>query len=1074
MLEIERVSWKNFLSYGDYVSTLELAKLGQCLITGEVLDEDNKETYDGAPQGYIRKSNGSGKCLDGDTLITLATGQLVPIKNLGNYVGQDVVCLNTDYKNATGTIVAHQHSGSKQCYQIITASGKQVICSSDHRFLSFEGWRKLSSLSIGDYLAVNRTLAPITTTTYDVAKAELLGLMLGDGSFKKYTPWICISDDEPEILARVNKLIRNIDSDLCLRTSPTAKKGKSYRIVIQESLATSTTPYRSNPIAAWIDQLGLTGVTGENKFIPSIFFTCTQDVIVSLIAGLWAADGSVSIARRMRDRRVARVDISLVNKSERLMRQTQHLLLRLDIRSRLRTRMSLCTTTGKRFKSFTIEVASASQLRFLDLFGDHLRIYGCPVDDAIALRKLAESQPFHSYNIDLIPAKVWLTIVNLIKSTGRPWKHYAPLSIVRSRSIYADGKRATSRDVVAHFGSMLHNGWLRRLGGSDIQWDRIVAIEPIGLRETYDIEVTVSYGSHQYGEPNFIANDIITHNSNVVSAIQWILFGRTMHRPNPGDAVINWFTGRDCWGKIEFKNGDIITRTRNTDGHDELLFTKDGDEHKLTADTLSTAKNQQTQLARTFGLDWEIFCGSTFFTQYGRPWMEMADQTRKKALERLLHVDRFAYYTKTAKGKCDRLDAQVERANTKKAALEREISRLEIEINRLQTASNNFGNRQQEHHQAALDGIAAEMKKRDSIQLPNLEKLKEKWQIVKLILDKVKIQKVDVSRLRDQANDLNNQISEHEANAAAAAKKAALWQDKGGRICTVCEQMIPHEHVGSRVEPLLKTVEQEKAAAIALRQKQAELRSRQQEILTTIQKMETLITQKQPSLTLADAQALHARWQQHDREISRYQQLAHNILRETNPHQDLVTIAQTRMAECQQEIVDVSREIERCEFFNRHYQYIYRAYNDRTRVKSFVFRDHVPFLNSRLRHYLDVFGLDVKIELTDSLGVTSNLWSYEFESGGERKKTDVAFMLATFDFHEHMYGRQCNVLVLDEVDGRLDDDGIDSLVSVIKNDLANRAETILIISHRGMMYDTFSREIRVTRKNRMSRLEVIG
>jgi DNA repair exonuclease SbcCD ATPase subunit len=72
-------------------------------------------------------------------------------------------------------------------------------------------------------------------------------------------------------------------------------------------------------------------------------------------------------------------------------------------------------------------------------------------------------------------------------------------------------------------------------------------------------------------------------------------------------------------------------------------------------------------------------------------------------------------------------------------------------------------------------------------------------------------------------------------------------------------------------------------------------------------------------------------------------------------------------------------------------------------------------------------------------------------------------MLAMFDFHEQMYGRQSNVLVLDEVDGRLDDDGIDSLINVIKNDLASKVETVMIISHRNMMHDTFPTELRITR-----------
>ena len=65
------------------------------------------------------------------------------------------------------------------------------------------------------------------------------------------------------------------------------------------------------------------------------------------------------------------------------------------------------------------------------------------------------------------------------------------------------------------------------------------------------------------------------------------------------------------------------------------------------------------------------------------------------------------------------------------------------------------------------------------------------------------------------------------------------------------------------------------------------------------------------------------------------------------------------------------------------------------------------------------------------------------------------------------------MLVLDEVDGRMDDDGIDALINIIKNDLANKVESILIISHRNMMHDVFPQELRVKRSNRFSMIESI-
>jgi DNA repair exonuclease SbcCD ATPase subunit len=80
-------------------------------------------------------------------------------------------------------------------------------------------------------------------------------------------------------------------------------------------------------------------------------------------------------------------------------------------------------------------------------------------------------------------------------------------------------------------------------------------------------------------------------------------------------------------------------------------------------------------------------------------------------------------------------------------------------------------------------------------------------------------------------------------------------------------------------------------------------------------------------------------------------------------------------------------------------------------------------------------------------------------------------MLAAFDFHEVMYGRQSNILVLDEVDGRMDDDGIDGLINIIKQELASKAETILIVSHRNQMHDVFDKEIKVIKSDNTSRIK---
>ncbi len=50
---------------------------------------------------------------------------------------------------------------------------------------------------------------------------------------------------------------------------------------------------------------------------------------------------------------------------------------------------------------------------------------------------------------------------------------------------------------------------LARLSRSDVYWDRVTAIEPVGIRDTYDLQIE--------GEHNFLANDFVVHNSHAAS-----------------------------------------------------------------------------------------------------------------------------------------------------------------------------------------------------------------------------------------------------------------------------------------------------------------------------------------------------------------------------------------------------------------------------------------------------------------------------------------------------------------------------------------------------------------------------
>lgn len=547
--------------------------------------------------------------------------------------------------------------------------------------------------------------------------------------------------------------------------------------------------------------------------------------------------------------------------------------------------------------------------------------------------------------------------------------------------------------------------------------------------------------------------------STIPNAIQWALFGRTMHSRSPGDNVVNYFTGKDCWAKLIFKNGDMILRTRKTNGINELLYVKDGDETLLTANTVSTVTIQQQKLNKAFNLDWEIFCGSVFFNQYGKPWMEMADATRKKAIERILHVDRLAFYAQAAKSQCDNLDNVVSSVNMKYNNALDNIELYKSEIDRCRNLKDQFESNKLIRIRSALESANQIESEIEQIELPNIEQLKQKWAIIQKI-------KVKLQELQDSYNEKCGEISTISGTIKSLEEKVSSWTKKSGKTCVVCEQVVNGDHAHNKIQPIEDELQSH-------RDKLQNLFKKRDAIKSTIDTTKNILDTKQPDMTLAEAERVKIRIANLQKDAARYKNQAKSIESESNPHDNAITEYEKKIETAYTQLKTHEDTKTKSEYLNKHYHYIHKAYHDRSKIKGYIFREHIPYINARLQYYLEIFDLDIKIELTDSLGISSNMWGYEYESGGERKRTDVAFMLAMFDFHEQIYGRQCNVLVMDEVDGRLDDDGIEALINIIKTDLAHRVESILLISHRNMMFDTFSRELRVTRQGRFSKLEVI-
>ena len=114
-------------------------------------------------------------------------------------------------------------------------------------------------------------------------------------------------------------------------------------------------------------------------------------------------------------------------------------------------------------------------------------------------------------NRDLIPRQAWKLIDDA--RGGESWASLSRrMGFGPGHNLHV-GKRALSRDRMNRFAEALEDQGLRDLADSDVYWDEIVSIEPLGMEQVYDLTIP---GTH-----NFIANDVCVHNTALALNAIW-------------------------------------------------------------------------------------------------------------------------------------------------------------------------------------------------------------------------------------------------------------------------------------------------------------------------------------------------------------------------------------------------------------------------------------------------------------------------------------------------------------------------------------------------------------------------
>jgi len=431
---------------------------------------------------------GFNKCLPGDVeVLDAATGRLVRIEDIYHgqaHIDQTLSCDMDTLQLRAQPVARVMENGVKPVYRLTTATGRTIEATGNHPFYTFQGWRWLEELHPGDLIATPRVIPVQGQKQWPDHEVIALGHLLAEGNLRHPASVYFYTQDDA-LLADYCRAAEAFDNTQC-RVSLHKGTHSVYAKRVDRR--------REAGIVAWAKRIGIWGKKAAEKTIPREAFELTNRQIALLISRMWEGDGHINVQGR---------SLFYATASERLARQLQHLLLRFGIISRLRT-VDFPYKEGR--TGYQLFITGDEHIR---AFAAQIGVYFVSPKHRETLAGLMGEAHREQPSKDVVPLAIKSLVREAKARSGLSWNAIHEQTGVAQREFYPTNnptKTGFRRRTIQRLADFFDDNDLRKYAQSDIYWDKIVAIEYVGEKQTYDLEIPETH--------NFIANDILVHNSH--------------------------------------------------------------------------------------------------------------------------------------------------------------------------------------------------------------------------------------------------------------------------------------------------------------------------------------------------------------------------------------------------------------------------------------------------------------------------------------------------------------------------------------------------------------------------------
>lgn len=397
-----------------------------------------------------------GKCIEENQRVLIENGEYVPIRELflKQHKGIEVISLGEKLENTPSPIFQIEDNGLKESFKVTTRRGNEVILTENHPLLTIDGWVEVKDLVIGDMVA---TPKEIPYFGKDVTRSDnfikLLGYLTTSCSYLNNVLTLEIKSDD--ILSDIQRICNEEELILIQKTE------KLYFLI-----------NKNNHEAVEIFK-------NSNNDIPKEVYSYSKEKLSIFISAIYDSQGWRSAGKTP--------EIGYGSRNKEFLNNLSHLLLRFGIRPSIIKRQ----VNGSIYYQ--------------------LMIY--KINDIRAFMKFFSKSAFKDYT----------AVYQLANS-----KEDAPTLVPRGKALEEEilrknikirktDAKTIQEDKLLHLSKKYKSQLLYEMATSDVYYDKIVNIENVGARQTYDVFVPETH--------NLIVEDMYVHNTwTMVAHMLWVAF----------------------------------------------------------------------------------------------------------------------------------------------------------------------------------------------------------------------------------------------------------------------------------------------------------------------------------------------------------------------------------------------------------------------------------------------------------------------------------------------------------------------------------------------------------------------